>query len=256
VKVNYKSLTKARNDILSKAGGFDILTFLDDDVELDKNYFSVISKIFDDSRVAGCQGFIKHPNFIKAYMLNILSGVPITSSPRVNDYLWNTYPLFTLKRIMNAEWLSGCNMSYRVKDIDGKKFNEDFILYALGEDLDFSYQLHLEGKKLLLVSEAKLIHRPSGLKDIPGKVAILMRLAYRRYMIAKYRKDNIEELFKKYVSTYKRAFFPLRMRNEQKWKNAVKLIDSCVKMIEEFSDNIDSGSLKEVNNIILQEVSR
>ena len=66
LKVNYKGLTKARNEVLSYAKDFDVVTFLDDDVELDKNYFEEIVKAFqEDKNLAGCQGFIENQGGIK-----------------------------------------------------------------------------------------------------------------------------------------------------------------------------------------------
>ncbi|AIY87674.1 glycosyltransferase protein [Thermotoga sp. Cell2] len=38
LKVDYKGLTKARNEILERSGDFDVITFLDDDVVLHKDY--------------------------------------------------------------------------------------------------------------------------------------------------------------------------------------------------------------------------
>lgn len=255
LNVNYKGLTKARNEILSYAKDFDVVTFLDDDVELDKNYFEEIVKAFqEDKNLAGCQGFIENQGGIKGFLFRLAEGMPLTGSPKVTNCFVNTYPFFPPSRPVISEWLSGCNMSYRVDYIEKEKFNENFILYGLGEDLEFSYRLFVSGKRLLMLPSARLKHIPSGLKRLPSRVAVMMRLAYRRYMIAKYR-SQVDMLFQEYVEWYRRTFRIHRIVRPQLWKSMMKTIEEVLNELKSHFDMIDKGDLNSVNSLILKEVS-
>lgn len=252
LKVPYKGLTKARNEILKCAADFDIVTFLDDDVVLDRKYLENVLKAFQkDKNLTGCQGFIENQSIIKGLVSRVVSGTPILTKPKVTDSFVNLYPLFPPSHPVESEWLSGCNMSYRVKHIEVERFNENFILYGLGEDLEFSHRLFLKGKHLLMIPSIRLKHIPSGLKRLPSKVGLLMRFAYRRYMIAKYRnRDRIDELFQNYVESYKKTFRILWFKNPMLYRKMMMSIDETLNELKRYFDLIDVGNLHEVNQLI------
>lgn len=69
LKADYKGLTKARNEILERSESFDVVTFLDDDVVLRKDYLERIMRAFEDDReLAGCQGFIENQGGLRGFL--------------------------------------------------------------------------------------------------------------------------------------------------------------------------------------------
>ncbi len=257
LRVSYRGLTKARNDILKRSDCFDVITFLDDDVKLREDYLERIVKAFEnDEELAGCQGFIENQGGFKDLLLRFLNGAPPSSRPVVTECFVNTYPYFPPFHPISSEWLSGCNMSYRVKFVKGEKFDENFILYGLGEDLEFSHRLFNKGAKLLMIPSARLKHIPSGLNRLPNKAGIMMRFAYRRYMIAKFYPNRVEEMFWRYVKWYKRAFRTLRIRRSQHWRQIMDLVDTSLKELEGYFPSIDKGDLSRVNALILKETQK
>jgi GT2 family glycosyltransferase len=257
LKVDYKGLTKARNEILERSGDFDVITFLDDDVVLHKDYLEKIIGAFENDReLAGCQGFIENQGGLRGFLFKVVNATPITLRPVVTRCFVNTYPHFPPLHPVHSEWLSGCNMSYRVGYIKNERFDENFILYGLGEDLEFSYRLFKKGMKLLTIPSAKLKHIPSGLKSLPNKAALMMRFAYRRYMIAKFYPEKKDKIFWEYVQCYKRSLRTLKIRKPYLWKEMQKLIDEVIEVLKEHFSSVDSGDLRRVNALILKEVHK
>jgi GT2 family glycosyltransferase len=60
----------------------------------------------------------------------------------------------------DVEWLSGCAMSYRLRHLDGQRFDDRLVGYSWGEDLDFSWRL---GRRhpLPVARDARLHHLQS-----------------------------------------------------------------------------------------------
>lgn len=257
LRVSYRGLTRARNDILKRSNGFDVVTFLDDDVELRQEYLERIVEAFkSDEELAGCQGFIENQGGFKDLLLRFLNGVPTLSKPIVTKCFVNAYPFFPPLHPVSSEWLSGCNMSYRVKFIKERRFDENLILYGLGEDLEFSYRLFNKGAKLLMIPSARLKHIPSGMNRLPNKAGIIMRFAYRRYMIARFYPNRVDEIFCRYVEWYKRAFQTLRIKRPQHWHQIMDLVDTTLKSLEGHFSSIDKGDLSMANSLILKEIQK
>jgi|YNPMSStandDraft_1061717.scaffolds.fasta_scaffold37393_1 GT2 family glycosyltransferase len=250
LRMDRKGLTHARNRILDEvAEKYDVVTFLDDDVVLDKSYIFEVKNTFKQNpQITGVTGRILNVNLriLKSSFRAILRGaidifLGMFLPPRVNKYFVNTYPIILpfQKNIMRAQWLSGCNMSYRVSDITGRRFEEQFILYSYGEDLIFSYGLHQEGKKLVLNPRVRLVHLESPAARITGKAKLLMMLGYKLYAMAKFRpKEKVNELFKKYV------------RHTSSSSNK-RDIEELMKVIAECKEDILRGDLKILNERII-----
>lgn len=259
LRLSEKGLTKARNAILASLNEEDIITFLDDDVTLDKSYIENIQYTFKKYKdVVGVQGFtIQSKKDILKRILK-LNFKHITEFPKVLECFENTYPLIVKRnKVMKSEWLSGCNMSYRISDIKSERFEEKFILYGLGEDLEFSYRLYLKGNRLLLNSSALLIHRVSKVARLPSKAKLLMRFGYRRFMISQYReKEKVNFLFNQYIENYKSRLKILKIRAPEKFKNIEKSINEILKIVDYYTDEIDSGNLQRLNEAIIEELKK
>lgn len=259
LRIKEKGLTHARNVILENLDDTDIITFLDDDVTLSEQYIeNVLNTFLYDKNITGVQGFIvpEKKKVIKELLKFKIK--KITSPPKVYENFKNTYPLLVKKgKLIPSQWLSGCNMSYRIKYIKGEKFEEQFILYSLGEDLEFSYRLYLKGKKLLMNTSALMMHRVSKIGRLPSKANLIMRFGYRRFMIAKYRKkEKIDELFESYVNMYKSEIAPLKFKSRKEYEKLLRLIDESLFIIKQHHDQIDKLNLESLNKVILKELRK
>jgi glycosyltransferase involved in cell wall biosynthesis len=194
-------LPAARNfGIASVPGSTDIIIFLDDDVTLDPRYLESIREPFLLSpKISGAGGYITtgyhtRPWYEKLFLAPIGFFIP-TLVPvslfhfRITKTGEALAPLFMqcTKKIGNVEWLSGCNMAYRISVFrEGNIFDENFVRYAQGEDILFSHRLHKNGKKLLITKESRLHHRVSPEERMPSLVQLIMVFGYRKYAIQKF----------------------------------------------------------------------
>jgi GT2 family glycosyltransferase len=195
IRAKSTGLTMARNIGIKNKGDAEIIFFLDDDVTLEKDYIEKILETFERYRdIDGCQGFISNTiNMNQGIRLLIgLMGffLPIQRSfftPSVSKTIVIKYPLFIPnKKIRKCQWLSGCNMAYRVEIFKNFKFDENLILYSFNEDFDFSYRLYKKGFKLAINFDAQLIHRSSTMHRRSKESLILMEMGYKFYEIYKY----------------------------------------------------------------------
>ena len=166
-----KGLTFQRNSALkfAQSNGFDFIHFIDDDVELHHDYLRTISEYFRlNDKCVGITGqrIDEYPaiSFIDGKPLHKLYSIlqkkingeisyGSVSKSGLNNMCYG-------ESILKVDWLSGCSMSYRLEQIRGKFFSEEFSDYSLMEDLDFSFSLNEFGQLIYLPS-AKLKHNIS-----------------------------------------------------------------------------------------------
>lgn len=139
----------------------EILLFLDDDVELQKDYFQVLKTTWrtypDAVGISGAdQGFVCSP---KGRALMLLSGRGAWSPGNLSRSgfassmnTWNRQ-----KTVFRTEFLHGCNMCYRKSALSGVECVDWLTGYSLGEDL---YLSHLAGRQgpMYVNPELKLLH--------------------------------------------------------------------------------------------------
>lgn len=166
ITTNEKGSSVQRNIGLDKISkNCKVVTFLDDDIVLEKNYIAEIKKAFKDSNIVGISGFL------------FKDGQTV-----------NTLPDDTTKRITDS--LYGCNMSFRRNAIGDIRFDENLRLYAFMEDWDFSYRVGKKGN-LYFIYGARAIHNASPKGRINNKKFGFMLIANRYYV---YKKNNILSL--------------------------------------------------------------
>lgn len=153
-------LPTARNTGLSVSNS-DIVTFFDDDVQIDENYFEELTNlVWENPHVSGFSGInsietkTKSVKFWK-YFLQIF---------RSNSLMMIFYPLRSqwdnnIKNEKKVFWFPGCSMSFCKGAIEFLRFNACLengptAGYALGEDFDFTYRLSRSGQ---LIQSPKLI---------------------------------------------------------------------------------------------------
>jgi GT2 family glycosyltransferase len=152
----------------------DIVLFLDDDVTLDKDYLKYLKELFiKHPEISGASGFIKTDYYLRPWYkktMLICVGLFIPSLVQATVFYptvrrtYSTYPLFQFPGVdaVPAQWLSGCNMAYRIEVFrEGYRFDTSLVGYCLREDQYFSNTLYKEGHKLLLGYKSQLTHRCS-----------------------------------------------------------------------------------------------
>jgi GT2 family glycosyltransferase len=82
--------------------------------------------------------------------------IPGRKTGRVYRSGWSSQ--LPIRRTAPVDHLIGCNMAYRTDVLRGYRFNPEFQGYALGEDLELSHRLVLDGHRLLCVGSAHIWH--------------------------------------------------------------------------------------------------
>lgn len=194
-KVDFMSLTRGKNLIIAYNDNYDdenIICFLDDDVTLDKYYFEAMMNTFSkDNSIDGVSGFFTRRRPLYYYVLYKMIFNPQYSFVQqyVDENMIEHAPLFSFGN-REVEWIFGGNGAFRSRVFKEHLFDEQMIRYCMGEDLDFSYRMHCNNKKMVLCPDAKLLHRVSDSSRLPSKAQIVMRLTYQRYLIAKFKDNN------------------------------------------------------------------
>lgn len=163
-----KSSVVARNNGIDIASG-EIVSFLDDDVVLFKNYYEkVLDYFYSDKKIGGLSGNVILENKLynwKDKLRKILNNVFLIDN--VNGKVTASgfgHPLHGFGsengKPRQVEMLSGCNMNYRREFLKDDKFDEWFIGYSYREDADFSYRISRK-TVLEMIPEAKLYHNQS-----------------------------------------------------------------------------------------------
>lgn len=190
-----KSLTMARNIGVETAMG-DIILFLDDDVVLDKKYIKEILKVYEKNPNAlGVQGLIeglkKGNIFILMFNKLFYLGFNEKNRCRVLPSFNNTRAFF-VDKIIECEWLSGANQSYKKEIFEEFKYDENLKRYSYGEDLDLSYRIFKKySNSLFMTPYAKLIHKTSQEGRLQKRELVNMGEIYKCYLFHK----NINQTF-------------------------------------------------------------
>jgi len=161
----------SRNLGISIASG-DILSFLDDDVVLDQNYYDRVMKAFEQDSsqcIAGITGAIKvytHPvkrTFLRFFGLESRQPGKVQACGAVT-----LVRAGEIDQPVRVEWLSGCNMNFRRWVFESYRFDEQDSGYILGDDRDFTYPIG-QNHTLIALPDATLIHKKSSVSRDSAK---------------------------------------------------------------------------------------
>ncbi|HLY39433.1 MAG TPA: glycosyltransferase family 2 protein [Candidatus Binatia bacterium] len=181
-------LTRQRNIGIARSAG-DVVTFLDDDVVLARDYLDHIGELFAlDPTLAGVEGTVAIPAplgrrrlanaFRRFFLMNSL-GRP-RGVKRSGFVAYDPAP----QTVQPVTSLVGCNMSYR-RDVFARfRFDEWFAGYGLGEDQDFSYRVG-RWMKLAQTPYARLEHRVSPVARASLPALHEMTVVNHFYFVAK-----------------------------------------------------------------------
>jgi GT2 family glycosyltransferase len=172
------SIPQARNiGIKNLLKNTKIVCFSDDDVIFEEDYFQEILRVFNENpkargvaAVAIPQG--KRQEISKEY--SFLRKIFFLEHPEKNRMdvrsAYDNMPPYKITRVINSQWLPGVNMVYKREVFSEQLFDENFIGYALAEDVDFSYRLQKKYlNSLFMTPHTKLIHLISPIERYPTK---------------------------------------------------------------------------------------
>lgn len=168
-KAPRKGSASQRNDAVNTALG-GIVFFIDDDCEVSPNGLDSVLKEFDDPQVFGVGLSLKNMGvnhdsekyslFRKIYCDIFKLYSRYASFRKIYPSGWHGMNSF-FDHPGEAQWLSGGSMAYRKEVFN--KFNfeerlEKFSDYALGEDVQFSSRLFMNGMKMVIAENGYVIH--------------------------------------------------------------------------------------------------
>ena len=188
-----RGLTIARNIGIENATG-DIILFLDSDVGLDKNYVKEILEVYKEKPDAmGVQGLIisdiKKKKFL-GRLIDMFKRVFYIRLDEKNKFrllpsLGVSFPSF-VDEIINCEWLSGANQSYKREILKEFRWDENLKKYSQGEDIDLSYRIFKKyPNSLFMTPHAKLIHKVSREGRHLKREMVYMDVIYLTYLFYK-----------------------------------------------------------------------
>ena len=197
IKIEYvenkkeNSLTVARNIGVSLAQG-EIVSFLDDDVVLDKDYFREAKNFFDQHKTA--LGMCGRPignlyeknkwKFAFAQALGKIFFLGFNEDKgRVLPSLGVTSPMSG--QIVSSEWISGAS-SYKLEIMKEFFYDENLKKYSWSEDVDFSYRVFKKYPGTLFFNpKVKYFHKLSKAGRTIGKERASMEEIYNLYLFYK-----------------------------------------------------------------------
>jgi|GEM_PF-244220 len=189
-----KSVSAVRN-LGAMQAREEIVLFLDDDVVLNKNYIEEILKTYEEyPNAVGVQGLIANMP-MSSKMLIILNKIFFGNHLEPNQCRIlpsgnTTYPYSRLNKVINCQWFTGCNQSYRRSIVKTQVFDEKLKRLSSREDMDFSYKLFKRRPdSLYLNPNAKLRHDYSLGSSLPDHLLIYNRTITCFYFFYK----NIEQ---------------------------------------------------------------
>lgn len=203
------SHTIAQNIGIGHATG-DIILFLDSDVILDKNYIKEILKIYKEKPNAlGVQGFIQNQKKERGFigkLSRIYDRIFFIRLDEKNNFrLLPSYGVSwpsCVDEVINCEWLSGANNSYRKEILETFKWDENLKKIGFCDE-DLPYRIFKKyPNSLFMTPHAKLIHKGSKEGRNPKKELVYMEEIYYLYLFYK----NIEQTLKnKLIYLWSRA---------------------------------------------------
>lgn len=186
------SLAVAKNLGIENSRG-EVVSFLDDDIVLTKDYYKETVKFFEENPEAfGMTGRtisdLKSENKFKFLVAQILGrlfylGFNEKNKCRLLPSLGVTSSLDD--KIINCQWLSGASV-YKKEIFKDFRYDEKLKKYSWGEDTDFSHSVFKKyPKSLFFNSRVKYFHNLSVSGRIPKKEISYMEEIYYLYVFYK-----------------------------------------------------------------------
>ena len=192
IHIDKKSGTAARNIGIKESikDGMKFWIFLDDDVDLDPNFFQIIHDAFvANLKVVGIMAWIRplvpHKHSYISNILRFLGGFDYcTNGIRMRRNFLATTLWHAPHKMIKVEWMPGGAMAVRNLHNSNIFFDENLILYAQAEDRDFSYRLSLLGDTVIL-PHLQLLHKAVPIGRIKPRKKIFMAVVHQYYLMKK-----------------------------------------------------------------------
>ncbi len=171
----------------------EYLAFLDDDISINRDYFQIIVKHFNDEKIAGISGLAINPNTnSKILRLSLLKRLFFLDSKHEGTITPGgiNIPFKTISTnsdLRKSEWLIGCSV-WRYNKINDIKFNDKFLGQSLFEDVIFSLRAAKFGK-LYVDCSLKLTHFESNLSR-PNFSDFYQMWVFNRYFVIRLLKNK------------------------------------------------------------------
>ena len=140
-----------------------IVTFFDDDIRVGPNWVETLMPYFDDREVGGVGGFVEYPGCrrLSARLLRPMLGLA-SSRFRIDWGGFHTLPCYSHPLDdQPADWLCGCNMSYRVEAlVQAGEFDDAYGNYGY-DDVDIGVRVRRAGWKMLTSRRLAVVHNVS-----------------------------------------------------------------------------------------------
>jgi len=145
----------ARNLGAKKARG-KVIAFIDDDVELERNWLEVVMKNFRSSQIGGVGGVPEGTRNLSDSVTYSIFLKPIIFLFQLRQiHCWNMYS----EHKVSIDFLSGTNMAFSKEAVlRAGGFDENFYEPADSEDLDFCLRVRDMGYYLILDPSARARH--------------------------------------------------------------------------------------------------
>ncbi|HIH76201.1 MAG TPA: glycosyltransferase family 2 protein [Methanomassiliicoccales archaeon] len=177
-------LTDARNQGFDSSRG-DIISYLDDDVVLEADYYQRLAEVMDDQEVAGVTGTIT--NYVpqsRRWSLFARLFFLTTAFPSGGYLRLSAYPCFTFDspKAKDVEVMSGCNMNFRREVLVKHRFDPSLRGYSYMEDSDQSFRASREFR-LVFEPKCRLRHETAD-RGVDAKF-YKVKMSYHRYVFRK-----------------------------------------------------------------------
>ena len=182
------------------------VAILDDDVLLEKDFFTELEKFFINYKdakwwVANIKSPSRQITLAKRIWLFLLSWSFTTDKTFVTAWWFNVMPFKNPLNIENVEWTSGCGMFFRKSVFDEWfRFEKNFMKYSLMEDCFLSYGIQRKHpNSLFFLPSIKMTHCESPASRIANKQRIYQNIIHRFYFIKKFNKSFCAYLWTMFI---------------------------------------------------------
>jgi GT2 family glycosyltransferase len=186
------AITTARNHGIDATRG-DLLTFLDNDVQVEPDYLERIqAALAADPQAIAATGHVTNLEPMGAAKRAVAATFGLNRRAPRDDCrllpnLNTTYPL-QLSADRAVDWMWGCNMTVRREAFARVRFEPQFTRYSLYEDIEFSLALRraFPGRRILMVRGARLRDLRSDAGRLSVADVMRMRAINRLYVMRKH----------------------------------------------------------------------